>query len=179
MVGVVVWVTGVSGAGKTTLAKELERKLLLRERCAIFLDGDVLRGILQTSCGEHCYSRETRLRLSLQYSKICSLLAGQGFNVVISTISLFKEVHTFNRQEFCRYFEVYLSAPREMLENRDPKGIYSSYLRGERKNVVGLDLQVDEPVNPDWKIYRQEGASPSDLAEELIKRVNEKFEDTL
>lgn len=180
MVGVVVWITGVSGVGKTTLAVELKKKLLLKESSAIFLDGDELREILHTSRGDgDLYSREARLNFALQYSKICRLLALQGFNVVISTISLFNEIHTLNRKVLAKYFEVYLTAPKEILESRDPKGIYAEHSRGERRNVAGLDLQVDEPVNPDWKINCQDGASPSDLIEQLIKRVNEKYEDTL
>lgn len=169
----------MSGVGKTTLALELKKKLLSRERSAIFLDGDELREVLQSGVGGDLYSREARLNLAMQYSKICHLLALQEFNVVISTISLFNEIHTLNRKVLEKYFEIYLTAPKEILESRDPKGIYAAHSRGERKNVAGLDLQIDEPINPDWKINCQDGASPSDLTEQLIKRVNDKYEDTL
>jgi len=69
--------------------------------------------------------------------------------VVIATISLFQEVHQWNRQNLPGYFEIYLKVPVEELRQRDPKGIYKKYDAGEIQNVAGLDLKVDEPLKAD------------------------------
>jgi adenylylsulfate kinase len=85
----------------------------------------------------------------MQYAKLCKLIADQGVTVVCSTISMFEEVHSWNRKNQPSYFEVYLKVPLPELRKRDPKGIYKRFDSGELKNVAGLDLPVDEPNSPD------------------------------
>ena len=148
--GKVLWVTGLSGAGKTTLALELVKRLRKEGAPVIFLDGDELREVFgAASINAKNHGREGRLNLAMQYSHLCRVLAGQGFIVVIATISLFREVHQWNRQNLPGYFEIYLKVPVEELRRRDPKGIYKKYDAGEIQNVAGLDLKVDEPLKAD------------------------------
>ena len=119
----VIWITGLSGAGKTTFAVGL--KTILRERSSqiISLDGDQLREILQSSDTEN-YTRLKRLSLAKSYSGLAKALSEQGFIVIISTISLFKEVHTWNRKNLTPYIEIFLNSPMETLRKRDQKGLY-------------------------------------------------------
>jgi cytidine diphosphoramidate kinase len=148
--GKVLWITGLSGAGKTTLALELVKRLRSKGVPVIFLDGDELREVFgAASFKEKNHGRKGRLALAMQYAHLCRMLAGQGFTVVIATISLFQEVHQWNRQNLPGYFEIYLKVPVEELRRRDPKGIYKKYDAGEIQNVAGLDLKVDEPLKAD------------------------------
>lgn len=148
--GKVIWITGLSGAGKTTVARQVVEHLRTQKKNVIFLDGDELREVFgATSHNEKNHGREGRINLALQYSRLCGVLAYQGFTVVIATISLFREVHDWNRRNLPGYFEVYLKVPLEELRRRDPKGIYRKHQAGELKHVAGLDLDVDEPEKPD------------------------------
>ena len=144
----VVWITGLSGAGKTTLAQAIVKHLRDNGQDVIFLDGDELRDILNRPLNNvQSHDRESRLALAMQYAQLCRMLAMQGVIVVIATISLFKEVHRWNRKNLPGYFEVYIKVPLEELRRRDPKSIYQRFNSGEIKNVAGLDLKIDEPLN--------------------------------
>lgn len=141
----VVWITGLSGAGKSTLANEVARKLRDGGETVVMLDGDDLRevfGAATTNAQNH--GREGRLALAMQYSHLCRVIAAQGVTVVIATISLFRDVHAWNRVDLPGYFEVYLRVPLEELRRRDPKGIYRRFDAGELNNVAGLDLPVKQ-----------------------------------
>lgn len=168
MTGRVVWITGLSGSGKTTLAREVASRLRTRAAAVVALDGDELRELF----GElHGHGREARLRLALRYAHLCRVIARQGPTVVIATISLFREVHDWNRRHLPGYFEVYLKVPLDELRRRDPKGLYRRFDAGEIADVAGLDLAVDEPETPHWTITTPPERSPGDLAEDVIRRL--------
>ena len=132
MAGQVIWITGLSGAGKTTLARELIQRLQECESQPILLDGDILRNLLQVSENVlDSHSRNARIKLALKYAQMCRLLSDQGFTVVIATISMFDELYAWNRENITNYFEVYLKVPLDELRRRDPKSIYQRYENGE------------------------------------------------
>lgn len=167
--GAVYWITGLSGAGKTTLAARLVEMLRGRGRPVIFLDGDELREVFGAAAANaQNHGRDGRLALAMQYAHLCRVIAAQGLTVVISTISLFREVHAWNRAHLPGYFEIYLKVPVEELRRRDPKGIYRRYDAGEIDNVAGLDLDIDEPQAPDWVAEFVPGKGVQDLADELM-----------
>ncbi len=170
--GQVIWITGLSGAGKSTLGKELVT--YLRKECftVIMLDGDELREIFGVSeINEQNYSRQNRLAIAMKYSKLCKILANQGINVVIATISLFKEIHLWNRSSIPGYYEVYIKVPLSVLRTRDSKKIYHRYDTGQLKNVAGLDLTIDEPSNADLVLEYQPNISVKHLAKKLTKTI--------
>lgn len=168
--GAVYWITGLSGAGKTTLAVRLVELLRARGLPVVFLDGDELREVFgAVAANPQNHGREGRLALAMQYAHLCRVIAAQGLTVVISTISLFREVHAWNRAHLPGYFEIYLKVPVEELRRRDPKGIYRRYDAGEIGNVAGLDLMIDEPESPDWVAEFVPGKSVQALADELME----------
>jgi len=149
----IIWITGLSGAGKTTLANELVRRLREQGEPVIMLDGDELREVFGAAAANaQNHGREGRLALAMQYAHLCRIIAAQGVTVVIATISLFREVHEWNRANLPGYFEVYLKVPVEELRRRDPKGIYHRFDAGELTHVAGLDLPIDEPEAADWTV---------------------------
>jgi len=146
-----IWITGLSGSGKSTLADRVVHLLRNKVQPVIHLDGDQLRdvfGLSEDSKKNH--TRESRISLAMQYAQLCQIISSQGVTVVISTISMFNEVHNWNRINLQNYIEVFLRVPLKELRRRDPKGIYHRYDTGKLKNVAGLDLLVDEPKTPDW-----------------------------
>jgi len=144
--GRVFWITGLSGAGKTTLGRELWSRLRAAGRPASFLDGDALRSAIAEDLG---HSAGDRRRSAMRNARLCRLLAAQGTDVVCATISLFHEVQRWNRENIPGYREIYLRVPLEELRRRDGKGIYAGAQRGEARDVVGIDVAAEAPEAPD------------------------------
>ena len=146
--GRVIWITGLSGAGKTTLAKAL---LPLLPQPAILLDGDEMREALALVAEGYDY--ESRKRLARTYSRLCLLIASQGVTVVCATISLFHDVHDWNRANLPGYFEVFLDIEESQLLARDYKSVYQADTAvKENPLVVGRELLPEYPLSPDITI---------------------------
>lgn len=145
MSGRVIWITGLSGAGKTTLAMALQKIL----PCSVLLDGDKLREAL----GSQSFDTESRKNLALTYSRLARMIAEQGLTVIVATISLFHEVHNWNRQNLKNYMEIFLDVPEAVRQARDPKGLYAAHKRGEIMQMAGTpELIVEIPLNPDLRL---------------------------
>jgi adenylylsulfate kinase-like enzyme/phosphohistidine swiveling domain-containing protein len=140
--GRVFWITGLSGAGKTTLGRELWSRLRAAGRPAIFLDGDALRASIAEDLG---HGASDRRRSALRNARLCRMLAAQGTDVVCATISLLHEVQRWNREHIAGYREIYLRVPLSELRRRDIKGIYA----GAKRDVVGIDVAAETPERPD------------------------------
>jgi len=157
------------------LAQDFTLRLRANGENVVFLDGDELREVFgAVGCNTQNHGRAARLALAFQYAHLCRILAQQGLTVVIATISLFREIHVWNRENLPGYFEVYLKVPIEELRRRDPKGIYRRFDAGELADVAGLDLQVDAPEAADWVVEFDPNRSIATIADELMNRVMER-----
>lgn len=147
----IFWITGLSGSGKTTLGKALYERLNLQYKNIVFLDGDILRNqIYSKDTIKNSHSRESRLSLAKRYVRLCKLLYDQNLIVIISTISLFKEIQKTNRELFSNYCEIFLDIDLKTLKKRDPKNLYKKFSMGKIQNITGLDLEADFPDNPEF-----------------------------
>ena len=158
-VGTVYWITGLSGAGKTTIGEIFFGFLHRQKENVLFLDGDTLREVFGNDLG---YGREDRLRCAMRYSRLCRLLSEQGQDVVLRTISMFHEVRDWNRQNIGKYKEIYIEVSMEVLKQRNQKGLYRS-----GSDVVGVDLELELPENPDL-VLKNDGALPPQAMAEHI-----------
>lgn len=165
----VYWLTGLSGAGKTTLCRKLVAHLRAQGRAVVMLDGDELREAMGAT---DAHTRQERLQLAMRYAHLCHMIAVQGVDVAIATISLFREVHEWNRANMPGYVEIYLHVPMEELRRRDPKQIYARAERGELKDVAGLDFAVDEPQVPDVRIEWVSGLTVEAALARVIEQLN-------
>ena len=161
------WITGLSATGKTTLSKLLVENFRSSGKFVVHLDGDELRQVLS----DEVYTREERIALGMRYSRLCRLLTSQGVDVVISTIGLFKELHVWNRKNIQNYVEVFIDTPLDELKKRDPKDIYKRFRSGKIKNVAGLDLKVDFPVNPDVHLKWSSNKTIDSMFQELLDNI--------
>ena len=162
------WITGLSGAGKTTIGSLFHSYLLDIKKNIVYLDGDILREIFGDSKN---FSQSERKFLAKCYSRLCKVLTEQGTDVIITTISMFHEVRAWNRENIENYNEIYIKVPFEVLISRDQKNLYSRALKGEIKDVVGIDVEVEEPLNPDVIIINDGSSSPKDMMYQLIKKL--------
>ena len=168
----VVWITGLSGAGKSTLAHAVVKRMRTNGEHVVLLDGDELREVFGAiAVNEQNHGRDGRLVLAMQYAHLCRVIASQGMTVVIATISLFHEVHAWNRENLPGYFEVYLKVPVSELNRRDPKGIYRRFDAGEIDNVAGLDLPIDEPESADLIAEYDPTNTVENLADNLLMKL--------
>lgn len=140
--GQVIWITGLSGSGKTTLASALQKRLA----GSIILDGDKIRHALRRD--KNGFDLASRKELALTYSRLSRLLAEQGFTVIVATISLFLEVHDWNRANLSNYVEVFLNIPDHVREARDPKGLYAAARNGVINEMAGRGVNVEFPRSP-------------------------------
>jgi len=171
--GRVIWITGLSGAGKSTLARAVVARMHKDGKAVVMLDGDELREVFgAVAVNAQNHNREGRLVLAMQYAHLCRAIAAQGLTVVIATISLFREVHAWNRANLPGYFEVYLKVPVDELRRRDPKGIYRRFDAGELAHVAGLDLTIDEPEAAEWVVEFKPGRSVAAMTDDLLNRLN-------
>ncbi|HEY7123571.1 MAG TPA: adenylyl-sulfate kinase [Ktedonobacterales bacterium] len=145
-VGFTVWLTGLSGAGKTTIAQRLARELEQRDRLVEVLDGDVVRTHLSKGLG---FSREDRDTNILRIAFVSFLLVRHGAAVITAAISPYIATRQQAREQIVNFIEVYVRCPLEELVRRDVKGLYEKALRGEITNFTGVSDPYEPPVNPE------------------------------
>jgi cytidine diphosphoramidate kinase len=164
----VIWIIGLSGAGKTTLGKALVAAWRQNAPNTVLVDGDEIRKLFRQDVEASAYELDGRRRNAERMVALCEWLDRQDMNVVCCILSLFQEMRDANRARFSRYFEVYLDAPLEALIQRDQKNLYAPALRGETRNVVGVDIPFAAPLAPDLTI--ETGGSLGDV-DRLARRV--------
>ena len=149
--GCVVWLTGLSGSGKSTLAIELERELFNLGRHACVLDGDNLRHGL---CSDLGFSHDDRKENIRRAGAVARLFADAGLICITAFISPYRSDRELARK-FAppgRFLEVYLNAPLEVCEQRDPKGLYAKARRGEIKEFTGISAPYEVPLKPELEL---------------------------
>ncbi|HZD03175.1 MAG TPA: adenylyl-sulfate kinase [Actinomycetes bacterium] len=144
--GFVLWLTGLSGAGKSTIAAELAPRLLQRGHRVDVLDGDEVRTNLCQGLG---FSREDRDANIGRIGYVAGKLAKHGVAVVVAAISPYREARGKVRASVSRFVEVHVAAPLETCVQRDVKGLYSKALIGEIKNFTGISDPYEVPLRPE------------------------------
>jgi len=148
--GMILWLTGLSGAGKTTIAQQLEYKLRERDRPVERLDGDAIRQNLSQGLGFSREDRDTNVR---RVGYVAKLLSRNGVIVIVSLISPYRSVRDELRATLNNFVEVYINAPLEVCEARDVKGLYAKARSGQIKSFTGIDDPYEAPLTPDITCY--------------------------
>ena len=169
-----VWITGVSGAGKTYLANKLVKKLQNKSILAVHFDGDELRNCFKSESPQD-YKKTKRLDIARKYARLGKLVSDQGHLVLFSTISLFNEIQDWNRNNNPKYIEIFLNVPKQKIINRDQKQLISRHFKKSRNNIVGMDVTAETPINPDF-VYQDIKPEDEDyLTNFIIYRYEEKI----
>jgi adenylyl-sulfate kinase len=163
----VIWMTGLSGAGKSTIAALFERKLLMRGAHTILLDGDALRSGLNEDLGFTSDDRRENIR---RVGHVAKLMTEAGLIVICALISPFRAERQAVRQLFAPgdFIEAFVDTPLEACVERDPKGLYKRALASEIQNFTGLHQAYEPPERPELILRTLEG-SPDEMAERLLE----------
>lgn len=162
----VLWFTGISAAGKTTLANLVERQLHARGQPTFLLDGDNLRHGLNRDLGFAPADRAENVR---RVAEVAKLMVEAGLITLVSLISPFRAERQMAR-ELLRpgeFIEIFVDTPLEVAEKRDPKGLYRKVRRGELKNFTGIDSPYEPPEHPDIHL-RNGGADAMQSARQVL-----------
>lgn len=144
--GFTIWLTGLSGAGKSTIAQLLEQRLKERDTSVEILDGDVVRTHLSKGLG---FSREDRDTNIKRIAFVCSLLTRNGVICISAAISPYREAREWARKEIGNFVEVYVKCPIQVCRQRDVKNLYKLVDEGKLKNFTGVDDPYEEPAHPE------------------------------
>ena len=165
----VIWITGLSGSGKTTVANAIIHLAKINGRKFVLIDGDIIREIYGNDLDFDESSRKIQIS---RIQKLTHWLSHQEVDVVVAALYSNESILKWNREFFQKYFEVYLNTPQDIIELRDSKGLYKRARCGELKNVVGIDIQWIEPVSPDMRISSYGEQTPSYIARQILMMSN-------
>ena len=138
-------------------------------RPVTFLDGDTLRTVVSNDLG---YSEQDRRSAAMRNGMLCRMLAEQGHDVVCATISLFHDVHRWNRENIPRYNEIFVRVSWEELKRRDSKGVYSGNGDGPKSNIVGFDIPAEIPQTPDLILDNDSSLKLEDAVRLILDRAS-------
>lgn len=165
----VIWITGPSGAGKTTLVNALAERFRELGAGVEILDGDGIRSKLYPDLG---FSREEREMHNRVVIQMANLLVKNEVITLVSVIAPYKESRDTARAEIERFMEVYLNCPLDLRVQRDPKGLYAKAIRGEIKGLTGYDGIYEEPDNPDLVLHTDK-MSVEEQVDKVVERAIE------
>ena len=171
-VGSTIWLTGLSGSGKSTVAREIEAQLIGGGRAAYVLDGDNLRHGLCADLGFGPAARDENVRRT---AEVAALLADAGLVAVVALVSPYRAARDAARRRHADsgigFVEVHVDTPIEECRRRDPKGLYSASASGELTGLTGVDDPYEAPLDPELRLDTS-SATPAELARIVIALVS-------
>ena len=165
----IVWITGISGSGKTTISNRIYNKYKDKFSNLVKVDGDVVREIFGNDLG---FDKQSRIEQIKRIQKLCTFLEGQGLIVLVAALYSDNDLMAWNRSNFKNYYEIYLKASIDLVKSRDPKGLYKKFYIGQEQNIVGLDIDYNEPKHYDLKVSMDEVFSIEEAFEKIVNNIN-------
>ena len=164
----IIWITGISGSGKTTVAKGLIKKYRKHLPNLINVDGDLVREMFDNNL--KC-DKISRIKQIKRIQKICKFLEKQELIIIVSALYSDPKLLKWNKENFLNYYEIYLDASLELVKKRDPKNLYRKFKEGKEKNIVGIDIPWQKPLKYNLKINMQENTSIAIVIKEISLKV--------
>ena len=161
--GILFWITGLSGSGKTTIAKKIKKKISHLYGPTIELSGDNFRKIF----GLNKYTKKARIENLPKYLHFCKLITNQKINLIFNLIGMYNKARRWNRKNIDNYVEIYIKADIHKIIKLKRK---ATYLKN-KKNIVGLDIKPEFPKKPNIVIKNDFNKSTDKLAKELLSKI--------
>ena len=163
----VIWLTGLSGAGKSTIADAIVRIVKPHLHSLVLIDGDVIRDLFGAGLG---FDEEARKLQIGRLQRLAQFLARQNIPVIVSALYAHPDLMQWNRDNLSGYFEVYVNTPLATVMARDTKGLYSQNKAGNLPNVVGVDIPWHAPTTPNMVVETEE-STPEAIAQMIVDSV--------
>lgn len=163
----VIWLTGLSGAGKSTIAADFIKIVKPKLPSLVLIDGDVVRNLFG---GDLTYAEGDRQKQIVRIQKISKFLNEQSIPIIVTALYSNPELLQWNRENLQGYYEVYVNTPFSTVVERDVKGIYQSLGAAVKPNIVGFDIPWQEPKSPDLIIETVDG-EPYACSQKIINSV--------
>lgn len=164
----IIWITGISGSGKTTIANEIIKTYKKYLPNIVNVDGDIVRQFFDQNLK---YEEDDRIKQIKRIQKICKFLEQQDLILIVSALYSNKELMKWNRENFSDYYEIFLDANLSLVKKRDPKNLYKKYQEGKEKNIVGIDIPWNPPLNYDLKILMDERTKVKDVIKLIASKL--------
>ena len=162
-----LWITGLTGSGKTTLGKKIFEKIKANYPNTIFINGDDIRNIFSLEA----YDIKSRLRITYKYHKLIIFLLSQNFNVIFATVSMFNKIRLLNKKKIKNYFEVYIKSDIKFLQSLNKKDVYN-----DNKLIWGIDIKPQFPRNSDYIINNNiHDIDLNTYSDDIIHKLKRKF----
>jgi len=158
-----IWITGLPESGKTTIAKELMKRL----KNVVLLDGNIVRASLSSDLGYTIKDRDKHIK---RVADVCALITESGVTNIASVISPTKQIRDYARAINKKFIEVYVKCPVEVCEKRDSKGNYKKFKENIITDFVGKNIPYEEPMNPEI-IVDSNKLTPKECAEAIYKKI--------
>lgn len=160
--GIVFWITGLPGSGKTTVAKLIHKDIQHKFGATIEVSGDNLRKAFKYKD----FDIPKRKIYAKSYSEFCNLISNKKINIIFSTVSLFKEVHIWNKKNIRNYYEIFIKTDVNKIIKHNKKKLYKS-----KKNIMGVSLKPDFPKKSNLTIKNDFKISTQKFAEKILKAI--------
>jgi adenylylsulfate kinase len=167
--GLVVWLTGLSGSGKTTIARNVEDMLKSMNRCVVVLDGDEIRKHISSDLGFSKKDRELNVE---RVAYLSHILFRSGIITIVALISPFRASRDYARKLVGDFVEVWVKCSLETCKKRDPKGLYAKVTAGEITNFTGIDQEYEIPLNPDIILDTDE-KTPFECSQKILQKIKD------
>jgi adenylylsulfate kinase-like enzyme len=166
--GILFWVTGLSGSGKTSISKKIKKEICKKFGPTIIVSGDDLRKIF----GFNKYDPQSRKSLSKKFCKFAKFITDQKINLIFAIVGLINEPRKWNKKNISNYVEIYIKANLKQIIKLGKKKIYNNK---KSEKIVGVNIQPEFPKNPDITINNNFSKSTDQLSKELLKKIKELY----
>jgi adenylylsulfate kinase len=164
--GILFWITGLSGSGKTSIAKLLYKKITHVYGPTLVISGDDIRSDFKLKG----YDKISREKIGFMYSRFFKRILNQKINIIFAGIVLINKVRDYNRNNIQNYIEIYIKSNINFLKKKKSKKIYN-----QKKNIVGIDIPAEYPRNPDIIITNNFLKTKKNISERIFKKISKKY----
>lgn len=166
--GVLFWITGLSGSGKTTIAKKIYKQIVLKYGPTLLINGDEIRKFFRL----RGYSFQEREKIGFSYSKLFKKITDQNINVLFAGVVLNKKIRIWNRKNIKNYLEIYIKSNTKKIIKKKYKSLYR-----KTNNIVGIKIKAEFPSNPDIIVQNNFDKKVHVISKNLMKKVKDKLDD--
>ena len=161
--GILFWITGVSGSGKTALASKIKKEIIKKYGPTLVISGDDIRRIFELNK----YNYKDRLIVLKKYCKLAKFITNQKINLIFAVVGMIDEIRKWNRKNIDNYVEIYIKSDIKKIIKFGKKKTY----KNEKENIVGLDIKLDFPKKPDIIINNNFKSTINEMSRELLKKI--------